>query len=53
MEPRRAGPDEEFLVEMPDEPLPPEHRGSFGIPVPGARHRKMPAVMVMMPRSLG
>jgi acyl-CoA synthetase (AMP-forming)/AMP-acid ligase II len=27
------------MVEIPDMPLPPEHRSSFGIPVPGARHR--------------
>jgi acyl-CoA synthetase (AMP-forming)/AMP-acid ligase II len=27
------------MAEVPDEPLPPERRGSFGIPVPGASHR--------------
>ena len=27
------------LPEIPDMPLPPEWRGSFGIPAPGARHR--------------
>jgi acyl-CoA synthetase (AMP-forming)/AMP-acid ligase II len=26
-------------AEIPDTPLPPERRGSFGIPVPGAEHR--------------
>jgi acyl-CoA synthetase (AMP-forming)/AMP-acid ligase II len=27
------------MVEIPDRPLAPERRGSFGIPVPGAKHR--------------
>ena len=27
------------MAEVPDTPLPPERRGSFGVPVPGARHR--------------
>jgi acyl-CoA synthetase (AMP-forming)/AMP-acid ligase II len=27
------------MAEIPDMPLPPQQRGSFGIPVPGARHR--------------
>jgi acyl-CoA synthetase (AMP-forming)/AMP-acid ligase II len=27
------------MAEVPDMPLPPEWRGSFGVPVPGARHR--------------
>ncbi|MCW2887262.1 MAG: hypothetical protein QOE54_1682 [Streptosporangiaceae bacterium] len=27
------------MAEIPDTPLPPERRGSFGIPIPGAHHR--------------
>jgi acyl-CoA synthetase (AMP-forming)/AMP-acid ligase II len=27
------------MAEVPDTPLPPERRGSFGIPVPGTQHR--------------